>query len=203
MSRRNLYILVALGLVVVLAAYYFLLLSPLRTSIAETESSIATEQQTLAQNKAKLAQMEQTRREAAKNQATLIELSKMVPESTELPSLLLQIQDLATESGIDFMTISPSEPQPAGSAEIIALSIAIQGSFFDINDFLYRAEQMVAGPGRLLAVKQISFALGGDTYATSPDLASQVTLYAFRRSTAAAEPVAPGATPSATPTPGQ
>ena len=197
MSRRNLYILVALGLVVVAAAYYFLLLSPLRTSISETDASIATEQQTLAQNKAKLAQMTQTREEAAKNQATLIELSKMVPESTELPSLLLQIQDLATESGIDFLTISPSPSQAAGAAEIISLSLSITGSFFDINDFLYRAEQMVAGPGRLLAVQHIDFTLGGDKYAASPNLTAQVTLYAFRRL-----PTAPASAP-ATPTPGQ
>lgn len=185
MSRRNIYILVALGLVVVAAAYYFLVLSPRLTSIKDTEASIATEQQTLSANKDKLAQMQQTREEAAKNQATLIELSKMLPEGTELPSLLLQIQDLATESGIDFMTISPASPQAAGSVEIVSLALSIKGSFFDINDFLYRAEQMVAGPGRLLAVKSVSFGLGGDVYAASPDLTSEVTLYAFRRSTTA------------------
>ena len=182
MSRRNIYILVALGLVVVTAAYYFLVLSPIRTSIKDTEASIVTEQQTLSVNKAKLAQMEQTREEAAKNEATLMELSKMLPESTELPSLLLQIQDLATESGIDFMTISPASPQTAGSVEIVSLALSIKGSFFDINDFLYRAEQMVAGPGRLLAVKNVSLSLGGDIYAASPDLKSEVTLYAYRRS---------------------
>ncbi len=182
MSRRNIYILVALGLVVVAAAYYFLALSPLLTSIKDTEASIATEQQTLSDNKNKLAQMQQTREEAAKNQATLMELSKMLPEGTELPSLLLQIQDLATESGIDFMTISPASPQAAGSVEIVSLALSIKGSFFDINDFLYRAEQMVAGPGRLLAVKSVSFGLGAEMYAASPDLTSEVTLYAFRRS---------------------
>jgi len=185
MSRRNLYILAALGLVVIAAAYYFLLLSPLRSDIKNTEASIATEQQTLSVNKAKLAQMEQTREEAGKNEATLMELSKMLPEGTELPSLLLQIQDLATESGIDFLTISPSSPQAAGSVEIVSLALSIEGSFFDINDFLYRAEQMVAGPGRLLAVKNVSFALGGDIYAASPKLKSEVTLYAYRRAPAA------------------
>ena len=69
--------------------------------------------------------------------------------------------------------------------EIVSLALSIEGSFFDINDFLYRAEQMVAGPGRLLAVKSVSFALGGDMYAASPDLTSAVTLYAYRRSPAA------------------
>lgn len=185
MSRRNVYILVALGLVVVTAAYYFLVLSPLRTSIKDTEASIATEQQTLSVNKTKLVQMEQTRQEAAKNQATLMQLSKMLPESTELPSLLLQIQDMATESGIDFMSISPGAPQAAGSVEIVSLALTeVTGNFWEINDFLYRAEHMVAGPGRLLAVNSVSFnsVVEGDTYAASPQLKSDVSLYAFRRS---------------------
>lgn len=183
MSRRNVYILAALGLVVVAAAYYFLLLSPLRTNIKDTEALITTEQQTLAVNKAKLDQMQQTRGEAAKNQATLMELSKMLPENTELPSLLLQIQDFATESGIDFLTISPEPPAPSGSVEIVSLQLSITGNFFDINDFLYRAEQMVAGPGRLLAVKKVEFI--EDPNEKFPHLKSSVTLYAFRRLPAA------------------
>nr|MDA8217747.1 type II secretion system protein GspM [Dehalococcoidales bacterium] len=94
MTRRNVFILAGLGLVVILAAYWFLLLSPLRGKIADTNGQIASEQTKLAQNQARLAQMEQTRAEGKQNQGRLIELSKMVPQTPELPSLLLQIQDL-------------------------------------------------------------------------------------------------------------
>ncbi len=188
MSRRTLYILAVVGLVVVLAAYYFLILSPLRTQISETDAQIAAEQQTLAQNQAKLAHMEQTKAEAAQNQAYMLELGKMMPETAEIPSLLLQIQDLATESGIDFMTISPSEPKSSGAYEVISLGLSLQGTFFDVNDFLYRAEQMVAGPGRLLAVKSVSLSISGDPYQSSPLLGADVDILAFKRIPVAATP---------------
>ncbi|MHB1343523.1 MAG: type IV pilus inner membrane component PilO [Thermoleophilia bacterium] len=181
MSRRNIYILAGLLLVVILVAYWFLLLSPLRAKIAEVDGQIETELNLLAQNQARLAMLEQIKIDSQRNEARLIELAKMVPQRTEIPSLLLQIQDLATESGIEFMTIGPGEPVQAGMYEIVPLSMQFVGSFFDVNDFMYRAEQMAAGPGRLLTVKTLTLAPSGEDLAkASPRLTVAMTLYAFQ-----------------------
>jgi hypothetical protein len=61
-----------------------------------------------------------------------------------------------------------------------------------VSDFIYRAEQMVAGPGRLLAIKKVTFKMsegsegsGSDSSTTttlaasSPKLDVTVTIYAF------------------------
>ena len=187
MSRRNVYILVALLLVVVGVAYWFLLLSPLRAEIAELDAQIVEQQGQLSVNKAELARLERTRLDARRNEARLIELSKMLPPRTELPSLLLQIQDLATESGIDFMTISPGQPMDAGLFQTVPLTMKFTGTFFDLNDFIYRAEQMVAGPGRLLTVKTLGLSVvGDDIRKTSPRLDVDLTLYAFQQTPAGA-----------------
>lgn len=181
MSRRNIYILSGLLLIIILVAYWFLLLSPLRTNIADMEAQIETEQSLLVQNQARLAMLEQIKADAQRNEARLIELAKMVPQRTEIPSLLLQIQDLATESGIEFMTITPGDPVQAGMYEIVPLTMQFVGTFFDVNDFMYRAEQMAAGPGRMLAVKSLSLTPSGDDLAkASPRLTVTMTLYAFQ-----------------------
>lgn len=184
MSRRNVYILSGLLLVVILAAYWFLLLSPLRERIADVDQQIAAERTQLAQNQAQLAVLERTRLDAQRNQARIIELAKMMPERTELPSLLLQIQDLATESGIEFMTISPGQPIAAGLYQTVPLALQFTGTFFDLNDFIYRAEQMAAGPGRILAVKTLGLVLAaveGNAVNASPRLTVTLTLYAFQQ----------------------
>ena len=80
----------------------------------------------------------------------------MVPQSTQVPSLLVQIQDLADQSGIDFLSVSPGEPTEADGFQIIPLSLSFTGTYFDLSDFAYRVEQLVAAPGRLLTVKSIS-----------------------------------------------
>jgi type IV pilus assembly protein PilO len=185
MSRRSIYILAAVVLVVVVIAYWFLLLAPLRSDIADVDSQIADEQMRLEQNQAQLAALERTRLDARWNEARLIELSKMLPPATELPSLILQIQDLATESGINFMTISPGPLMDAGLYQTIPLNLEFAGTFFDLNDFIYRAEQMVAGPGRLLTVKVANLTLDADeARKPSPRLKVTMTLYAFQQTPA-------------------
>jgi len=192
----------AAGLVLVAVLCWFFLLSPLRGQIAETDVAIEDQRQKLQIAQTQLAQAEATKQEGRRNQARLLELNKMLPPSEELPSLLLQVQDLADQSGIDFIAVSPG--QPSASAEsssylILPLELQFSGTYFDVSDFIYRAEQMVAGPGRLLTIG--SLALGGaggpGEGGASPSLDVSMSLYAFVQ-TEPAPPPAP-----ATPTEGQ
>ncbi len=197
MSRRLRFVVAGLGLVVIIAAAWFLLFAPLREDIAAVSTSIEQEKDKLAAATAKLAQAETTRAEGKENQARLLELAKMVPYSEEIPSLMLQIQDLADQSGIEFTSVAPGQPMIQQGYQIIPLSLQFTGTYFDMSDFVYRAEQLVAGPGRLLAVKQIDLQLGGVADAEgdsiSPFLSVGVVLYAFQTGgdplTAAAVPV--------------
>jgi Tfp pilus assembly protein PilO len=134
---------------------------------------------------AALDQAANTKEEGKRNQARLLELAKMIPASEELPSLLLQIQDLADQSGIEFISVTPGDPTEVEGAEfmIVPLDLTFTGTFFDLSDFVYRAEQMVAGPGRLLAIKSIGLTLSNAnvaaTSASSPDLDVNLSLLAF------------------------
>ena len=65
-----------------------------------------------------------------------------------MPSLLVQIQDLADQSGIEFMSVSPGDPKESDGFQIIPLSLQFTGSYFDLSDFAYRVEQLVAGTGQ-------------------------------------------------------
>jgi type IV pilus assembly protein PilO len=174
---------VVLLLIVVLA--WFFLINPLRSDIADVDMSIEDERTALAAGQAQLAQAEATREEGAANRGLLLELAKMVPEEEQIPSLLLQIQDLADQSGIDFIAVTPGSPIQSDGFDIIPLELEFSGTYFDLSDFVYRAEQMVAGPGRLLAVKTLDLQLGQDSEqatggaAVSPELDVNMTMYAF------------------------
>lgn len=201
MSRRAIFIIVALGLVAAIVAYWFLLFSPLQKDISEYEGRVEAENQQLMVLQAKLAQLSQMKDEAARNEARLLELAKMVPVSAELPSLILQIQDLAAEAGIDFMTITPGEAAPAAGFQVIPLQVQFTGSFFDVNDFIYRAEQLAAAPGRLLAVENVSLSLAAAATSTkvSPKLMATMTVNAFERNPQLEpEPAAPAPQPTTT-----
>ncbi len=185
MSRKIRMILLSLGLVVFAAVVWFFVLSPIRGDIADTDTAIEDQLSKLSVAQGALAQAESTKAEGKRNQARLLELAKMIPASEELPSLLLQIQDLADQAGIDFISVTPGDATEVEGAEflILPLDLTFTGTFFDLSDFVYRAEQMVAGPGRLLAVKSMSLALSnasqGLSAAVSPDLDVSLSLLAF------------------------
>jgi Tfp pilus assembly protein PilO len=184
-SRKLRMILMGVGLVIFAVVVWFFVLSPIRGNIAETELSIEDQRSKLSVANSTLEQASTTKAEGKRNQARMLELAKMIPASAELPSLLLQIQDLADQSGIDFLSITPGDISEVEGAEfeIVPLDLVFTGTFFDLSDFVYRAEQMVAGPGRLLAIKSISLALANANQAgasaVSPDLDVSLSLLAF------------------------
>jgi Tfp pilus assembly protein PilO len=200
MSRRSLYVLSGAGLIALLALFWYFALSPVLDEIAQTEQEIAREQQELVAAQTRLAQMEQLQVLARKNESRLLELAKMVPLEPAVPSLLLQIQDLAAESGIDFLTISPAvnvQPTAAtasamSSYQVVGLNLNMSGRFFDINDFIYRAEQMAVGPGRLLSTESVSLKPPTDLKAgASPKLEASIVMNAYTRVAGTAAQAAP------------
>lgn len=186
MSRRTVFILVPVLLAVFLIGYWFLVLSPLMADISYREETIHQRQEELAALQTRLAQVSALREEAAKNEARLVELAKMVPTSEQMPSLILQIQDLAADAGIEFLSIAPGQASEAVGFQVIPLTLRFNGTYFDVNDFIYRAEQLVGAPGRLLAVSSVRLEPLGELASTtvSPKLNVEITLQAFERNPA-------------------
>lgn len=180
MRRRSIYILVAFVLVLLLAGYWFFLLSPLRADIADTEQTINEERQALTTARTKLAQLEDIKKRATENRGRLLELGKMLPPEPQVPSLLLEVQDLAVESGINFMSMSPNVGSPQGPVTQTQLSLQCDGTFFDVIDFIYRAEQLAGVPGRILMVENLALS-GKELTATPPELNANMTLVAYHR----------------------
>ncbi len=200
MSRRLRLILIAVGILAVALAVFFLLVNPIRGDIDDLNSNIDEENMKIIAAQQELAQAERTQQEGRRNQGRLLELAKMIPNDSEVPSLILQIQDLADKAGIEWIQVSPAQPSFVEGLGYgtLPLSLNFSGSFYDVSDFIYRAEQMVAGPGRLLAVRDLSLTpqavTGGGTVAFSVSLDVRMSLWAF---VMAPEPVAEPA-PAAT-----
>ncbi|NLT34574.1 MAG: type 4a pilus biogenesis protein PilO [Gaiellales bacterium] len=202
MSRRNIYIVSGIALVAIVVAYWFLLFSPLQDRISQHDRQIEDERQRLTVLQTKLTQFATLKDEAARNKGRLLELAKLVPESEELPSLLLEVQELATEAGITFVSVTPSAASMSEGFQVIPLELQFVGSFFDVNDFIYRAEQLASGPGRLLSVQALTLSVSSDTSGQSaaglsPKLSVSMTLNAYERNPSLESP--PQAQAQATP----
>jgi Tfp pilus assembly protein PilO len=178
MTRTNkiLAAVVAVGLAAF--GFYYLALAPQREEAARLDSEIAKKTAEFAAAKTQLASYEQAKASYKRNYATLARLGKALPADDDVRSLLVQLEDAADRSGVDFEKIElgsgiggtaggqPAEddkaaanglaPAPGavpvanGVLSAMPFSFAFTGSYFDLSAFLARLERFVTVNNRQL-----------------------------------------------------
>jgi len=96
--------------------------------------------------------------------ADVYRLAKAMPAKTDMPDLVLELSQLARDTGIRFDSISPQPAFAAGSYTVLPISVTFNGTFYDLADLLYRLRSLVnvhAGrldaTGRLFSVDTLAF----------------------------------------------
>ncbi len=108
MTRRDRLMLVGAVVVGLVIAGWFLVLAPMRNEAADLSDQIAEQQQTLDSERAELASGLAAKREYARDYATVARLGAAVPEDDNVPSLIVQLQQAARASDIDFRSLRVS-----------------------------------------------------------------------------------------------
>ena len=134
--------------------------------------------------------------------AYLYKLSKAMPQTTDMPNLLLELNQVVRSAGVQLASISPAPTDPTTGATLITLSVS--GDFYSLTDLLYRLRSLVAVrngslevSGRLFSITSVGLTPSG----TGRILNASVTLNAFTFGAAAQAAIA-AATPAPTDTTG-
>jgi type IV pilus assembly protein PilO len=184
---REVYIIAAVVAVVLIVAWYFLLLSPTRSKISDLNTQITSAQTQLDSARTAVARLETYKKTAPQSRAEIVRLGKMLPESEGIPSLILELTKTASASGVDLTTITRGSTQAGTPFGIQIVTLSVSGRFFDVEDFLYRMESYVAfrnaefrAEGRLLEVTQLTLTGGAATTdGTTAPLSVTISLSAY------------------------
>jgi len=184
---KEVYIITAVVAVVLIVAWYFLLLSPTRTKLSDLDGQIQAQQAALATAKQDVARLESYKKTAPQSRAEIVRLGKMLPESEGIPSLIIELTRTAEASGVALDSITRGATLPGTPFGLQSVSLAVTGRFFDVEDFLYRLESYVAFrnasfrvTGRLLAVTTLGVTAGAvTTDGSAPPLTVTVGLTAY------------------------
>ena len=106
LTQRDQRILIFLIPIVVLVGYWFLLLSPKRDDLAEAKTARDQMVQRRDTAVARVAQLERARQTFASDFAAVVRLGKAVPSFVDAPSLLLQLDQAADGTAIDFNSVN-------------------------------------------------------------------------------------------------
>jgi type IV pilus assembly protein PilO len=96
--------------------------------------------------------------------ADVYRLAKAMPSKTDMPDLMLELSQLARDTGIRFDSISPQAATAVGSYQVLPITVTFNGNFYNLSDFLYRLRSLVSvhagrldATGRLFAVDTLTF----------------------------------------------
>jgi Tfp pilus assembly protein PilO len=192
LSRGGAVAAIVAGDLVLLVLGWFLLVGPQRSTAASIKRAAAATEAQAAQASAELSAsttpVVRPKQPEIKT-AYLYKLSKAMPMTTDMPNLLLELNRVVQESGVQLASISPTPPDLTGTS---AIQLTVTGDFYSLTDLLYRLRSLVGVhndaldvSGRLFSVKSVDLTPTGN----SRQLNANISLNAFTFSAAAATSV--------------
>jgi Tfp pilus assembly protein PilO len=115
LTDRDRKILIAIVPVLVLVAYWFLLLAPKRDEASKAGDEVAVQEQRLDVARDKLQQAQGAKESFKASYAQVVRLGKAIPSTVDMPSLLVQLNAAAEGTGIRFTHIKTGERTAAAA----------------------------------------------------------------------------------------
>lgn len=126
MTARDRNVLLVVGALAAVAAFWLLALSPKRKESRDVAAQVSTAQQRLDAARASASAAATARASYQRDYATVARLGKAVPVEDDVPSLVYELETLADKHGVDFrgIKLTGSSSAPATTAAANAANVA-------------------------------------------------------------------------------
>jgi Tfp pilus assembly protein PilO len=165
MKGRGVLIAIIAGAVIFVVVWYLLLFAPASSELSDTKDEVAAAEDQKQELEGQIARLKELSNNQTQQQADLNALRAAIPPTPDLGAFILQANEIASASGVDWLSISPSPPTATTTSanSSIAISMQIEGGFFQLLDYLNRMEDME----RLVIVDSVSISTGGEGESTA------------------------------------
>ena len=199
---KNAQIAVAVVVLLVYAAGgYFLLVKPQGAKSAELQEQVLGVESQITQARLAIRAAESAPPVEKVRIADLFRLAKAMPDQTDMPGVLLELNRVARETGIVFESIAPGAAVPVAGFQAVPIDLVFEGNFYDLADFLFRTRTLVGvrdgeldARGRLFNVDKIDFSEATSLF---PNIRASVRLETYVYGSAVAATPPPVAAPTA------
>lgn len=181
MSRRAQVALVVVALVAVAVLGYLAVIAPKRATASALERDTAATQARIAEYRAATPAKQAV---LAAKATEVFKLAKAMPDTTDMSGVVLELAQLAGDTGIEFDAITPGAPTTGTGYQALPITVVFRGNYYTLTDFLYRLRSLVAvrdgrlsARGRLFAVDSLTFS--EDEKQRFPHVKTELTVTAF------------------------
>jgi len=124
-----------LACLVVAIGFYMLIISPLKDNQRTISDNILTLEGGLADKKKMVGDLSKYKREVEKLNHDLQRALKLLPNQSEIPSLLQKISSLAKKSGLQILSFQPAPEIPQDFYAKVPVNLTLSGSYNEITNF--------------------------------------------------------------------
>jgi hypothetical protein len=175
--------LLAVGVLAAVAALaligWFGLVSPQRSKASSLDGQIAD-----AKTQLHTAQVLSSVQRTGKGQKSgLALLDTAMPQNLRMPSVLKEVQGLASASNVSLDSFTPSTATAAAGYDAVPINVSVTGRYGEVKSFLRRLRTEagarnghIHANGRLFDVKTVGLGAGGSG---APQLTATITLAVF------------------------
>jgi Tfp pilus assembly protein PilO len=216
MTKRDQILIAVIGVIAIVGGFFWFVVKPAKAELGTQQDALAAVRDESNDLRDTLGRMAAGTKGESTRSAQRLRLSKALPETTETPGVVVQLQRLADRANVELTSIKTNTYSDYGSIRGTEFEIRVTGRFFDVDDFLYRLHRQVALDekdrpiigGRLFATTSVDLTLQQNTEGNgtggAPEgddqVAGTVKLVAFSSvpgGAAAGTSVAPGTAVSA------
>jgi hypothetical protein len=161
LSKRDMILLAVIGVVAVIGGAWWFVVRPAKAELSSQRDQLVQIQDESAGLRDTLERMSDEGKGEAKRVAERLRLAKALPETTEAPAVVVQLQRLADRANVELTSIKTNSFSDYGTIRGTEFEVRITGRFFDVDDFLYRLHRQVAVDERDRPI------IGGRLFATT------------------------------------
>jgi Tfp pilus assembly protein PilO len=122
--NRRVVLFALVAAVAVLAGWYLFLWSPTKSDLDNAKARTDAAAQRQQQLQAEIRRLQEAQRNEPQNRAKLETLRTAIPDDPALGQFIIDLNDAATKSGIDFISIAPSEPRVPAVQAVTTTTVA-------------------------------------------------------------------------------
>jgi len=157
--------LVGVGALCVLAIGWLLVLGPKQHTLSSLHQQTESVRQQIADDLSRASTERSASSAPVIKVADVYKLQTAMPSITDMPDLLLELDQVARSAGVTIESLQPGSPAPstAGAFQQVGITLAVDANFYSLTDFLFRLRNLVyvrdgtlQANGRIFTVNSVS-----------------------------------------------
>jgi len=142
LNKQTIIIMVVLIVVVVVAIFAFLVF-PQFAKLGELELEITAAEMDRASAQTLLARRQNAKANSAQTESKLMRLANELPEAPQLPSVIIELQDIMNSQGLEFSSLSPGRPTDTEEGySAVPIQLRFDGRWSDMVALLQNFPRM-------------------------------------------------------------